>query len=880
MDFLVRISQLLTAILSLFLALALSNLTAFAQKPVPAYKLSPVLAGKINSAPSTGTYLLRIMIAGKELPQQLKLAKLNARKIVEYDSVSFYLINASMKQLTDLILPLSKVLFVEDGTRLPKEETQVHNLDLGTNRINTVHHQFPQLNGDGLTISIKENKPDTTDIDFAGRYLTTTLSSPVTSDHATNMATMIAGGGNSWYLGKGAAWGAIISSSDYSSLLPDPAPVLKQYNIFVQNHSYGVNIENFYAPDAGAYDESIINNPSLLHIFSSGNSGTLASTTGNYAGVTGFANLTGSFKMAKNILTVGATDSFSRVAPQSSKGPAYDGRVKPELVAFGIDGSSGSAALVSGVLLMLQQQYKQLNGTLPANALIKAVLLNSADDEGNKEVDYSNGYGSLNALNSVNTLQLGRYMNGVVSNGVTQSFTLAVPAGIKKIKITLVWNDPPAAVNAVKALKNDLDLLLVNNATNENWKPWVLNPIPQVDSLQQPATRKRDSLNNVEQITLDNPAAGNYELTVKGYEVSDKQSFYIAYQFDSTDKFEWHFPTANDPVFSAAANTLRWNSSYPEAKGKLDYSIDSGSTWQIIDSAVDLPAGHYDWVTPAGIFPALLRMSVGANQFTSDTMVNASRTETGVGFNCADSFMIYWNKLPSITNYRLYELKTRYMEPFLVTTDSALILQKNAHSSLHYAVEPLTGGKEGLKSYTINYMLQGVECYIRSFLATLENNGAVLTLSLGSLYNINKIILEKFEGNSFKPVQQLLDNSNLELIFNDNNPSKGINRYRIKLEFGGGGIAYSLIESVFNFNGSAYVLYPNPAAQNQDINIAQQNVDIAIMQVYNAVGIKVFEKNLDDLINKVPSGKLGKGNYFINIINRNGSRETLKLVVY
>ena len=59
--------------------------------------------------------------------------------------------------------------------------------------------------------------------------------------------------------------------------------------------------------------------------------------------------------MAKNILTVGATDSFSIVAALSSKGPAHDGRVKPELVAFGEDGSSGAAALVSGTSLLLQQ---------------------------------------------------------------------------------------------------------------------------------------------------------------------------------------------------------------------------------------------------------------------------------------------------------------------------------------------------------------------------------------------------------------------------------------------------------------------------------------------------------------------------------------------
>jgi hypothetical protein len=192
-----------------------------------------------------------------------------------------------------------------------------------------------------------------------------------------------------------------------------------------------VGVENFYGADAAAYDATVINNPSLLHVFSSGNSGTSASATGIYSGITGFANHTGSFKMAKNILTVGATDSFSVVAALSSKGPAHDGRVKPELVAFGEDGSSGAAALTSDTALLLQHTYKQLHGCLPAGSLIKAILINSADDAGNKEVDYANGYSSLNALNAVKTLQLGRFMNGSVAHSGTQLFTISVPAGKK-----------------------------------------------------------------------------------------------------------------------------------------------------------------------------------------------------------------------------------------------------------------------------------------------------------------------------------------------------------------------------------------------------------------------------------------------------------------
>jgi len=49
---------------------------------------------------------------------------------------------------------------------------------------------------------------------------------------------------------------------------------------------------------------------------------------------------------------------LGNVLSPSSRGPAYDGRVKPELVAFAEDGSSGAAAIVSGISLVAQQTYK------------------------------------------------------------------------------------------------------------------------------------------------------------------------------------------------------------------------------------------------------------------------------------------------------------------------------------------------------------------------------------------------------------------------------------------------------------------------------------------------------------------------------------------
>ena len=843
-------------------------------------KLSPVLSNEIKNAKTTGRLLLEITIKSDKVPAEIWKSAYQTQKIFESSSFSVFKLVATAEEINTVFIPLPGIIFIEKGNRIPKEELQVGNLDLSVNKINLAHRKFPSINGGGITVSVKENKPDTTDIDFKGRFLSTDLSSTTVSSHASIMSTMIAGGANSWHLGKGVAWGGTITSSSFAVLLPDPNSAYQQYNISVQNHSYGVGVESYYGADAAAYDASAITNGSLLHIFSSGNSGTSSASTGVYAGLNGFANLTGSFKMAKNILTVGATDSFSIVAALSSKGPAHDGRVKPELVAFGEDGSSGAAALVSGTALLLQQLYKQLTGVLPPNSLIKTILINSADDAGNAEVDYKNGFGSLNTNNALKTLQANRFFVGSVSNSSSQSFTITIPAGIKKLKATLVWNDPPSAPNATKALINDLDLELKEISSGQKWQPWVLNSFPHVDSLSQAAKRKRDTLNNVEQITIDNPVAGGYQLIVTGSNVSTAlQNFHIAWQLDSVDKFEWQFPTANDFIFPSITNTIRWQSSFAASNGILEYTT-GGNVWQQIQNSVDLNSGHYNWNVPAITSTALLRMTIGSTIFISDTFTIANRTTTGVGFNCPDSFLFYWNKLPPIANYRVYKLGTKYLEPIAVTTDSFMLLAKATNSSLHYAVAPIIGNKEGVKSYTFNYTTQGVECYFRSFLAFVVGNSAQLSISLGTFYNISKIVLEKFNGTEYAAIQQIVNPSSLLLNFTDASLNKGLNVYRVKLELAGGKVIYSSIETVYYFNGNEFIVYPNPASQYEPITILSDNqFEPATLQVINMQGQKIYEMKLNDVSNQLPPGRLSKGLNLLRIIRKDQKDVVLKLFV-
>ena len=844
-------------------------------------KISPVLLSEIRSVKATDRLELVVTITANKIPPEIFNPVYRTQRIFESPGFSSYKIFATPRELTSIFLQLPGVIFIEKGNRVPKEELMVSNLDLSANKITLTHRNFPLLNGDGIVVSVKENKPDTTDIDFKGRFLSTNLSSTTVSSHASVMSTMIAGGGNSWYLGKGAAWGSTISSASFDNLLPDPNSSYQQYNISVQNHSYGIGVENYYGADAAAYDASAISTSSLLHVFSSGNSGTSAATTGIYSGLTGFANITGSFKMAKNVVTVGATDSFSIVATLSSKGPAHDGRVKPELVAFGEDGSSGAAALVSGTALLLQQAYKQTYNALPQNTMIKAILLNSADDAGNTEVDYKNGFGSLNANNAMKTLQAGKFFYGSVANSASQSFSISIPAGIKKIKATLVWNDPPSAPNATKALINDLDLELIEVSTGEAWHPWVLNSFPHIDSLSQLAKRKRDSINNIEQVTLNDPAAGQYQLKVTGFRVipASSQNFHIAWQLDSADKFEWQFPTANDFIFPSANNNIRWQSSFATSNGILEYS-EGGNSWHQIQNSIDLDTGHYSWAVPSITSTALLRMTIGSKVFTSDTFTIANRITTSVGFNCPDSFLFYWNKLPGVTNYRVYKLGNKYLEPIASTADSFLLLAKATNTSLHYAVAPAIDTREGIKSFTFNYTTQGVECYIRSFLVMLVGNSTELTLSLGTLYNINRIVLEKFDGANYVTLQQITNPSSLSFNFTDAALSKGLNVYRIKLELAGGKVIYSSIETVYYLKGSEFIVYPNPAFQYQPITIVSGNqFGPATLQVINMQGQKIYEMDLNDVSNQLPAGRLSKGLHLLRIIRKDQKDVVLKVMV-
>jgi len=769
-----------------------------------------------------------------------------------------------------------------DIRKQPKEELLFGFVDYAANRISTIQHRYPLYNGNTIHLSVKEQKFDTTDIDLKGRILPSAFASTTGSNHATIMATMMGGAGNTWYNTKGAAWGANLSSASFQNLLPEPDSYYNGSSVLLQNHSYGTVVESYYGAEAAGYDASVVNNPSLLHVFSAGNSGSQTAPTGTYINISCYSNLTGNFKHAKNIIPVGHIDSVDKVLNPSSKGPAFDGRVKPELVAFGEDGSSGAAALVSGIGAVLHHIYKQQhnNTTAPAS-LIKAVLINSADDVETPGIDFKSGYGSMNALRAVETISNGHFFLGTVAANAPQQFTVTIPANIKQVKLTLVWTDPQSAPNTTKALLNDLDLELTHTASNTTWLPWVLNSSPTVVDLQQLPTRKRDSLNVVEMITIDNPVVGDYIITVKGFSlISASQNFAIAYQLDTLDTFNWHFPTASDHLFPNQTNVIRFQSTFANTTGNLELSTDNGANWQQVAATVDLTKGYYKLITPNITGRALIRLSVANKTFTSDTFTISQRPFTSVGFNCADSFLIAWPPVPGATAYRISQLGAKYMEPVRLTSDTFAVFSKQSNPALHYSVTPLLSGKEALRSYTINYQQQGTACYTRSFIAdlTADNKGA-LSLLLSTTYNIKSISFEKYLANGFSLLNKQPSANKTLYQFTDQTLIAGTNLYRAVIELIDGRKIISDTARLFFTSNKVAVVYPNPALADGFVTVlTEQDVDV-IFQLIDNYGRVVLQRQIKDYPEQVSLTGLQRGIHYYRILKKNNKVQSGVVII-
>lgn len=398
-----------------------------------------------------------------------------------------------------------------------------------------------QYTGEGVGVMVRDDGSVGPHIDFQGRLNNTVTNNEGT--HGDGVAGIMTGAGNLNPLFRGMAAGSNLHVVNYVPDFLDSATLNPIINGDVQitNSSFSNGCNNGYTSIARTVDQQTNLYPQLLHVFSAGNAG--EDDCGYGIGIN-WGNITGGHKSGKNVIAVANVFSNGQLSASSSRGPATDGRIKPDITAHGqgqistdennayltFGGTSAAAPGIAGVAAQLYQAYSDLHGgVLPESALIKAAMLNTANDYGNVGPDFKFGWGMVNGLRAAMLIEDGRYLDNTISQSQSSSHTITIPSNTKQVKVMLYWSDVEGAAGASPALVNDLDLSVLD-VLNSSYSPYLLDPTPIVSSLDSPASNGFDRLNNMEQVVINNPFPGTYTINVNGFNVPlGPQKYYVVY---------------------------------------------------------------------------------------------------------------------------------------------------------------------------------------------------------------------------------------------------------------------------------------------------------------------------------------------------------------
>lgn len=827
-----------------------------------------------------GDYLVNVIDEQKWQEFIKSQSKINAIKLQD----GIYALTIDSMPIAEL-LNKAFITYIEKQPSITKNKTNVLDLNLHPNRINAIQAYYTQLNGSGELISLKEPFYDTGDIDIRGRYVNTENESEFLDNHALEMVTIISGNGNSSLTGLGVAPKSFHTSTSNEDVIPNPIEYFTANGINTQNHSYGIGVESFYGVGASLYDQQVYQAPHILHVFSAGNAGLESAAHGRYQNLTGYANITGNFKLAKNVLTVGAVDTTMNTIVLNSNGPAFDGRIKPELVAYSMTGTSNSAAYVSGVSLLLQQAFRQKYSTEMPSSLAKAFLINSADDNGTLGPDHKTGYGSLNAYEALLQLQDEHFIQDKIKSSDVQKYKIAVPENAVNFKASLVWIDPPANPNDEIALINDLNIQVLQG-NNHIHLPWVLSTESNIESLEEPATKGKDHLNNIEQVHIAKVESDTIEIVVSTENPLDSlQTFSIVYDWEIENDFRWTSPTFKDniPYNGETISHLRWESSYSaNQKGDLYFKLISEPDWSLIEENISLEEENFRWDPEIFNDFAQLKMEVGGNSYVSDTFSISEPLRLNVGFNCTDSLSFYWKAIQEADYYVLSNLQENEMKALVSTQDTSITINKSDLSSSFLKVQAFKNGKPLIQGDAIDYSLQASNCFLQAyFVEAVQGEGIYHNIRLSSFSSVNKIQIQK--RNEMESKWDLLaefDANSFNLDFLQVQPLNGFNESRVLLFLNNGQNVVSETQSTYYVNDADFILYPNPLLINQDLKVfAKEAKPDAIITFYNMQGLRIISFPVPNDRNFLDLSSVSEGFYIFRIRDKRNQYVQGKILV-
>ncbi|MDG1776985.1 MAG: S8 family serine peptidase [Crocinitomicaceae bacterium] len=549
-------------------------------------------------------------------------------------------------------------------------------------RSNTIASDYASglhYDGTGITLMMQDDGYIGPHIDFKGRNDQSECngcSTDPSDDHGDHVAGTIMGAGNIDPKARGMAFGSnllVYSSSNQNFY--DVPNLYANNSLVITSKSYSSGCNGGYDGLTRDLDEQVKIMPALIHVFSAGNSGT--SDCGYGAGST-WGNITGGHKSGKNVIAVGNLNSLDELRTSSSRGPATDGRIKPDICGVGSSvysttpdytygtktGTSMSCPGVAGSIAQLYQAYKDLNGGVnPNSGLIKAAVLNTAKDLGNPGPDFKHGWGRINVGKAYDLLASGNYQSGTLAQGGSTTHTINVPVGTTALKLMLYWTDYQGSTNAAIALVNDLDLV-VTDPGFVTYEPWVLNAAANATTLDDDAIRAVDHLNNMEQVTIDNPIPGTYSIDITGFAIPEgPQEYYIVYEY-GRDEVLLTYPNGGEGLNPGTSQLIRWDAVGNTSDFLLEQTMDNGASWSTI-ATVASDLRHYNWSIPTAVTGlAKIRVTRASSSDVSNDVFTILGTPTNLdfGWSCPDSINITWNAVAGATGYEVSMLGAKYMD--------------------------------------------------------------------------------------------------------------------------------------------------------------------------------------------------------------------------